>query len=256
MVQDWIPDLVWLEIVALSAMDSLRDLPDSVVRNDAAWHAWYDNEAPERAVIPDFQTRITKFARMCVVKVRPRSRAPRMPGHAVWLVHGALHEYGAWAGIKGGGHLCTAALRRVCACQLQLTIMATPTYMARAACSSAGHRLQPQPALAAQAWTLNPKPCLDHAYVHGQAFREDRTLLAAADFIAEALGQRFIESVPLNLERALVESAPNKPLICLLSAGTFSNGPHGILPAVLHGHMTPDSKAPATLDGPRQYASS
>ena len=52
-----------------------------------------------------------------------------------------------------------------------------------------------------------------------QAFREDRTLLAAADFIAEALGQRFIESVPLNLERALVESAPNKPLICLLSPG-------------------------------------
>ena len=71
--QDWIPDTVWLEILALSAMDSLRDLPDSVVRNDAAWHAWYDNEAPERAVIPDFQTRVTKFARMCVVKVGPPS---------------------------------------------------------------------------------------------------------------------------------------------------------------------------------------
>ena len=52
-----------------------------------------------------------------------------------------------------------------------------------------------------------------------QAFREDRTLLAASDFIAEALGQRFVESVPLNLERALLESAPNKPLICLLSPG-------------------------------------
>ena len=73
LVQDWIPDGVWLEILALSAMDSLRDLPDSVVRNDAAWHAWYDNEAPERAVIPDFQTRVSKFARMCVVKVRPCS---------------------------------------------------------------------------------------------------------------------------------------------------------------------------------------
>lgn len=53
-----------------------------------------------------------------------------------------------------------------------------------------------------------------------QAFREDRTLLAAADFIADALGQRFVESVPLNLERALLESAPNRPLICLLSPGT------------------------------------
>ncbi|KAK9794950.1 hypothetical protein WJX73_010224 [Symbiochloris irregularis] len=117
--KEWIPDMVWLEIVALSATDALRDLPDSVTRNDAAWRAWYDNEAPERTPIPDFQTRITKFTRMCIVK----------------------------------------------------------------------------------------------------AFREDRTLLAASDFIADALGQRFVESVPLNLERALAESAPNRPLICLLSPG-------------------------------------
>lgn len=52
-----------------------------------------------------------------------------------------------------------------------------------------------------------------------QAFREDRTLIAAADYIADALGQRFVESVPLNMERAWLESHPKCPLICLLSPG-------------------------------------
>ena len=52
-----------------------------------------------------------------------------------------------------------------------------------------------------------------------QAFREDRTLIAAADYIADALGQRFVESVPLNMERAWSESHPKCPLICLLSPG-------------------------------------
>jgi len=38
-----------------------------------------------------------------------------------------------------------------------------------------------------------------------KAFREDRTLVAAGDYIADALGQRFVESVPLSMEvRALV----------------------------------------------------
>lgn len=31
-----------------------------------------------------------------------------------------------------------------------------------------------------------------------KTFREDRTLIAAADYIAEALGQRFVESVSLQ----------------------------------------------------------
>ena len=52
-----------------------------------------------------------------------------------------------------------------------------------------------------------------------QAFREDRTLIAASDYIADALGQRFVESVPLNMERAWSESHPKCPLICLLSPG-------------------------------------
>ncbi len=52
-----------------------------------------------------------------------------------------------------------------------------------------------------------------------RALREDRTLIAAADYIASALGQRYVEGVPLNMERAWAESRPKTPLICLLSAG-------------------------------------
>lgn len=46
--------------------------------------------------------------------------------------------------------------------------------------------------------------------------------MAAADVIADALGQRFVDSVPLNMERAWAESAPNVPVICLLSPGQQS----------------------------------
>lgn len=54
-----------------------------------------------------------------------------------------------------------------------------------------------------------------------KTFREDRTLVAAADYISDALGQRFVESVPLNMERAWAESHKKCPLICLLSPGEF-----------------------------------
>lgn len=55
-----------------------------------------------------------------------------------------------------------------------------------------------------------------------KTFREDRTLVAAADYISDALGQRFVESVPLNMERAWAESHKKCPLICLLSPGECS----------------------------------
>jgi dynein heavy chain, axonemal len=53
-----------------------------------------------------------------------------------------------------------------------------------------------------------------------KTFREDRTLIAAADYVADALGQRFVESVPLNMERAWAEASKVCPLVCLLSRGS------------------------------------
>jgi dynein heavy chain len=66
--QEWIPDSVWLNVMALAQLDTFRDLPDSIVRSDSAWRAWYDHESPEAVPIPDFETRLTKFQRMCVVR--------------------------------------------------------------------------------------------------------------------------------------------------------------------------------------------
>ena len=68
-VQDWIPDSAWLNVIALGSIDALRNISDSVVKDEAAWRAWYDQEAPERAPIPEYEGRLTKFERMCVVKV-------------------------------------------------------------------------------------------------------------------------------------------------------------------------------------------
>jgi hypothetical protein len=49
--QEWIPDSVWLNIVALSSLEAFRDIPDSVFRNDGLWRQWYDQEAPEMAKV-------------------------------------------------------------------------------------------------------------------------------------------------------------------------------------------------------------
>lgn len=61
--------MVWLNVVALSSMTALHDIPDSVFRNDGLWRQWYDAEAPETANVPDYEDRLSKFERMCVVKV-------------------------------------------------------------------------------------------------------------------------------------------------------------------------------------------
>lgn len=61
---------MWLNVIALGSMDALRNIVDSVIKDESAWKAWYDQEAPEKAPIPEYEGRLTKFERMCVVKVR------------------------------------------------------------------------------------------------------------------------------------------------------------------------------------------
>ena len=68
-VKEWIPDAVWLNITVMSETDAFRDLPDAIARADAAWRHWYDAEAPERAPVPAIEDHLSKFQRMCVVRV-------------------------------------------------------------------------------------------------------------------------------------------------------------------------------------------
>ena len=53
-----------------------------------------------------------------------------------------------------------------------------------------------------------------------RSLRDDRTILAANEYIADTLGQKYIESTPLNLETTWAESNERCPLICLLSPGS------------------------------------
>ena len=118
--KDWIPDTVWLDVVALSSMEVFKELADSIGRNDALWHTWYDCEAPEGQKIPDYDEKVNSFEKMCLLK----------------------------------------------------------------------------------------------------AFRPDRVLIAAQEYIAAFLGQQFVESVPLNMENMWKETTPHTPVICLLSPGS------------------------------------
>ena len=63
---------VWLNVVALSSHGRVPGrLRRALARSDAAWRAWYDAEAPERAPVPAYEERLSKYERMCIVRVRP-----------------------------------------------------------------------------------------------------------------------------------------------------------------------------------------
>ena len=69
-----------------------------------------------------------------------------------------------------------------------------------------------------------------------QAWREDRTLIAAGECIADALGQRYVESIPLSMEAAWAESAPRTAphLPCCRQVGAAA----APLLLMLHGLMS------------------
>lgn len=74
--KEWVPNPVWLNAVALSALDAFKDLPDSVARSDAAWRAWYDHETPEAVAVPELEGRLSDFERMCIVRWGKGARFP------------------------------------------------------------------------------------------------------------------------------------------------------------------------------------
>eukprot|EP00164_Ancoracysta_twista_P001803 GFYU01002367.1.p1 GENE.GFYU01002367.1~~GFYU01002367.1.p1 ORF type:complete len:811 (+),score=281.55 GFYU01002367.1:300-2435(+) len=53
-----------------------------------------------------------------------------------------------------------------------------------------------------------------------RCFREDRTMLAAQQYIIESIGQRYAEGIPLDLESIMTETDPFLPVIFILSTGS------------------------------------
>ena len=88
---NWIPEMSWLHLVNLSnTLPIFKDLPDSVVQNEALWREWFDLGAPEDADIP------VSHASLCTLADAHACIAMHMPActhqHACTGMHSARCE--------------------------------------------------------------------------------------------------------------------------------------------------------------------
>ena len=65
---DWIPDPVWLNVIACCDHPGLGDLADSIYRNEQGWRTWFELEAPESDPIPDYDSSGTPFQKCLIIR--------------------------------------------------------------------------------------------------------------------------------------------------------------------------------------------
>ncbi|KAI9150964.1 hypothetical protein H9P43_009579 [Blastocladiella emersonii ATCC 22665] len=65
----WIPDITWLNIVAISRMSAFSDLLSQISKNEKAWRTWYEKDAPENDVLPSgYQNTLDAFRKLLLVR--------------------------------------------------------------------------------------------------------------------------------------------------------------------------------------------
>lgn len=65
----WILDTTWLNLVQLSSLYPFNQLLVQIVKNEKAWKAWFDKEAPEKSVIPDgYDSLLDQFHKLLLVR--------------------------------------------------------------------------------------------------------------------------------------------------------------------------------------------
>lgn len=66
---NWIPDMTWLNLVAISKMPIFSDLLNQVSKNEKVWRQWYEKDAPENDVLPGgFQQSLDTFRKLMLVR--------------------------------------------------------------------------------------------------------------------------------------------------------------------------------------------
>uniref|UniRef100_H0ZEC1 Dynein axonemal heavy chain 5 n=1 Tax=Taeniopygia guttata TaxID=59729 RepID=H0ZEC1_TAEGU len=65
----WILDTTWLNLVQLSSLYPFNQLLVQIAENEKSWKAWFDEEAPEKSVIPDgYDSLLDQFHKLLLVR--------------------------------------------------------------------------------------------------------------------------------------------------------------------------------------------
>lgn len=66
---NWIPDVTWLNLAALSKMPGFTDLLNQVGKNEKAWRGWYEKDSPENEILPSgYQNSLDAFKRLLLLR--------------------------------------------------------------------------------------------------------------------------------------------------------------------------------------------
>lgn len=64
----WINDVVWLNLLALSALDRFGNIARDVAAAEKNWKSWLEKDAPEEEVIPGAYNNVDTFGRLLLIR--------------------------------------------------------------------------------------------------------------------------------------------------------------------------------------------
>ncbi|KAJ3342801.1 Dynein heavy chain 5, axonemal [Gonapodya sp. JEL0774] len=66
---NWIPDVTWLNLVALSKMPGFNDLLNQISKNEKLWKGWYEKDSPENEILPGgYSNSLDAFRRLLLLR--------------------------------------------------------------------------------------------------------------------------------------------------------------------------------------------